>query len=296
MGDLGGDRGSIDSAAAAAAGGQIPGRGASPHSWKIPVWEWDVASLEGARTGRRARTGAPREAREPIRALNTDEVWGPGCWLRGKAHLPTPSAGHLGDRKVTPATPALPSTPKTPLPKHRGASAYLARCAGHGGDAGAPGAGRHRAGGCRGSIARRRAEVCPPCRGGQGQGQGPGPLALPRMAATAFRRRRRCGYARRGADLRPPCAGGGGSAKGRPQSAPARRASRGATLSGEGARAELARREIAARGRPEPGTGVGGWRAWLGTAAGLRSTAGQGPGAEPFSSKGEVSRRGSFCS
>lgn len=46
-------------------GGHTPGMGASPHSWKIPAWEWDVAPLEGVRTKvcGDARTGALREAR-----------------------------------------------------------------------------------------------------------------------------------------------------------------------------------------------------------------------------------------
>lgn len=62
-----------------------------------------------------------------------------------------------------------------------------------------------------GASARRRAEGRPPCA------VGPGPSALTgRMAATAFRRRRRCGYGRRGADLRPPRAGGGGERRGPP--------------------------------------------------------------------------------
>lgn len=134
-------------------------------------------------------------------------------------------AGHPSSarRRGTARSPLYPrrrSHPQSPGARARALSpAYLARRAGHGRDAGAPGAGRHRAGGCRGSIARRRAEARPPCalRAAPGPAPGPARRRCRRMAAPAFRRRRGCGYARRGADLRPPRAGGGGSAEGRPQ-------------------------------------------------------------------------------
>lgn len=158
--------------------------------------------------------GSPSSA-EPVRALSRDEVRGRSCRWRGRAPLQRQAPG---DRKVTALSVALLPPPKPRCPS-AGSPAYLARWAGHGRDAGAPGAGRHRAGGCRGSIARRRAEACPPCALGTAPAPAPGPARrrCRRMAAPAFRRRRRCGYARRGADLRPPRAGGGGSAQGRPQ-------------------------------------------------------------------------------
>lgn len=54
--------------------------------------------------------------REPVRTLGTGEVWGPGCWSRGSVPLPAPSAGHPGNRKVTPVSLALPPLPKPRCP------------------------------------------------------------------------------------------------------------------------------------------------------------------------------------
>lgn len=109
---------------------------------------------------------------------------------------------------------------------------------------------------------------------GTGTGTGTGPSALPAdggarlQTAPAMRLR-----APRSRFKATPCRGWG-ERLGPPAAAPARRASRGATLSGEGASAEPERGEGAARRRPGPGK------------AGKASGAGHGRSAAPAALEG----------
>lgn len=125
--------------------------------------------------------------------------------------------------------------------------AYLARCAGHGGDVGAPSAGRHRAGGCRGSIGPPPGGGASSLRGGTGTvgadraDSGDRLQTAPAMRLRAARSRFKA----------TPCRGWGGA----PRAARSRllRAAHpaGATLSGEGATSGAGEKATRARGGGE---------------------------------------------
>lgn len=134
-----------------------------------------------------------------------------GTWLLVPGQRTPPSAKRWapGEPQGHPCIPGAPSTPKTPVPgglpltwRDAPVTAEMPGRRARGGTA--PGA----AGGASPAAGRRC--VLP---AGPAAAAGPGPARrrCRWMAATAFRRRRQCGYARRGADLRPPCAGVGGA-------------------------------------------------------------------------------------
>lgn len=195
--------------------------------------------------------------------------------VAGQGTPPAPSAGGpQGHRFIRGAAP----TPKAPVPERR-----VSRLPGEMGRSR-----QRRRGAGRGAAPRRGlpGEHRPPPGGGvsslrpgngTGTGTGTGPSALPAdggarlQTAPAMRLR-----AARSRFKATPCRGWG-ERPGPPAAAPARRASRGATLSGEGASAEPARGEGAARRRPEPGEGGRG-RGGPGTAAALPPPPAAGPG------------------